>query len=145
MTTWIRLPREFYHNPLAHDTITAVGRMYAERHGNAEVIQILQWEAEWQDMHDDPNDPIHEVLRASFDAQEAETDPLPSDDVNKLRKHTCGKRLASVCPVCLEFPKKGEEVYKLRCRHYIHVDCSKGWFDVASTCPICTKNLRATQ
>jgi hypothetical protein len=139
---YIRMPREFYHNVLAYDTITTVGRFYAERHGNADVIRVLEWEAEY--MHDDLNDPIHEVLRASFEDQDIPTDPLPPEIIDKLCRHTCGKKMASVCPVCLEFPKKGETVYKLRCKHYIHVDCAKGWFDVASTCPICTKNLNAT-
>jgi hypothetical protein len=81
------------------------------------VIRVLEWEAEY--MHDDLNDPIHEVLRASF--EDGHSNRSSPEIIDKLCRHTCGKKLASVCPSA-RISKKSETVYKLRCKHYIHVE-----------------------
>lgn len=77
------------------------------------------------------------ALDESFEEHEPEDDPLPDYTLSRLKTHECGRQLSTICPVCLEFPKKGDVVYKLRCKHHMHVQCAKGWFAVASTCPVC--------
>jgi hypothetical protein len=53
---------------------------------------------------------------------------------------TCGKKMASFAPSRIS--KKGETVYKLRCKHYIRRLFERlVWRCI--TCPICTKNLNA--
>ena len=138
MSEYIRLPRSFYHNDLLYDTITLLGTSYARTHGNAAVIAFM--EIEDSDAWDD-DDPIHAVQAASFEEYEHPTDPLPESMIESLQTHVCGKKLSSACPICLEFPQKNDVVYRLKCKHYIHVDCAKGWFDVASKCPVCTKPI----
>jgi hypothetical protein len=94
---YIRLPREFYHNVIAYDTITTVGRFYAERHGNADVIRVLEWGSgiharrpEREFMTD-----TESVFRGSGHSNRSSTSELSINYVD-----TCGKKLASVCPVC---------------------------------------------
>jgi ankyrin repeat protein len=42
------------------------------------------------------------------------------------------------CSACLESYKDGEQVTVLKCGHYLHTGCYKGWLDAGhNTCPMC--------
>jgi hypothetical protein len=105
-------PPRFY--PINHRRVnmTDADRLYpnARRHNITRMIQSLQsedfmlkdtgtrtWYVCWngkRNTYDDLNDPIHEVLRASFEDQDIQ-------QILSIRYvDTCGKKLASVCPIC---------------------------------------------
>ncbi|KAJ1957047.1 hypothetical protein EC988_001036 [Linderina pennispora] len=46
------------------------------------------------------------------------------------------------CAVCLEDFRAGEQVRRLACRHYFHLQCIDPWLTAqAATCPLCNYNV----
>ena len=41
------------------------------------------------------------------------------------------------CPICFMEFEKGEEMYRLKCRHLFHKDCLAKWLEQQLSCPMC--------
>ena len=48
-----------------------------------------------------------------------------------------------VCAICFEQKRKGLKYPVLPCEHSFHEDCLNPWLRVASTCPMCRKDVEA--
>lgn len=46
-----------------------------------------------------------------------------------------------ICSICLEEIKLGEEIGKLACKHFFHINCCNTWIDIKPNCPICRINI----
>ena len=56
------------------------------------------------------------------------------------------KKEMDACPICLEPIKKNDNVPKLKCKHYFHVDCLSTYLkNYSYQCPICRVELGKTK
>lgn len=42
----------------------------------------------------------------------------------------------NICSICLEDFELQEKIYKLKCKHYYHINCLDKWLENKNTCPL---------
>ncbi|CAF4453414.1 unnamed protein product [Adineta steineri] len=65
---------------------------------------------------------------------DSELERLPTIIYSKTCKNI---KIDDKCAVCLSEYINGEELKRLRCKHYFHSECINPWLKTSTRCPIC--------
>jgi len=89
---------------------------------------------------------LHEVEPVSHGVELAVQERLPRHELSAAEAALWTQR-GRQCPICLADYAAGDVITCLPCpgSHTSHVSCLLPWFETASTCPMCRKNLPAAK
>jgi hypothetical protein len=78
------------------------------------------------------------AIRMSMSTYKPHTKTVAKEDVDKLCPVIKARHQKEKCTVCQEHVKRDEDIRILPCKHYMHDECTVGWFTTGNAvCPVC--------
>ncbi len=78
------------------------------------------------------------AIRMSMATYKPHTKTVSKEDVDKKCPVIKARHQKDKCTVCQEHVKRDEDIRILRCGHYMHDECTVGWFTTGNAvCPVC--------
>jgi len=78
------------------------------------------------------------AIRISMQTYKPQTKTVSKEDVDKICPIIKARHQKEKCTVCQEHVKRNEDIRILPCKHYMHDECTVGWFTTGNAvCPVC--------
>ena len=78
------------------------------------------------------------AIRMSMQTYKPQTKTVSKEDVDKICPVIKARHQKEKCTVCQEHVKRNESIRILPCKHYMHDECTVGWFTTGNAvCPVC--------
>jgi len=78
------------------------------------------------------------AIRMSMATYKPHTKTVSKEDVDRLCPTIKARHQKEKCTVCQEHVKRDEDIRILPCKHYMHDECTVGWFTTGNAvCPVC--------